>query len=208
MRADKPIGFLLLFWPTLTALITLNKGQVAIDLLIIFSLGTFFMRSAGCVINDYFDREFDREVQRTKLRPLVTGEVKPYEALILFFFLLVASASLLFFLNLLSLITACMGVVILTIYPLCKRFLKVPQIFLGIAFSWGIIMASTASLGEINLVTFLMFLACFFWILAYDTAYALSDKEDDIRINIHSSAIAFGDHVVPCLLYTSDAADE
>ena len=196
IRADKPIGTLLLLWPTLSAFIVLTKGNPNLFLLLLFVLGTFLMRSAGCVINDYFDKEFDGSVDRTKNRPLVTGIIKPNEALILFFCLILISSSLLIWMNLLTLKVAIFGLVLATFYPLTKRFFVIPQIFLGLAFSWGVLMVSAAELNQISAYSLALFASCFFWILAYDTAYAMSDKEDDIKVGLNSSAITFGRKVV------------
>mgnify|MGYP003310061795 FL=1 len=196
IRADKPIGTLLLLWPTLSAFIVLTKGNPNLFLLSLFVLGTFLMRSAGCVINDYFDKEFDGSVDRTKNRPLVTGIIKPSEALILFFCLILISSSLLIWMNLLTLKVAIFGLVLATFNPLTKRFFAIPQLFLGLAFSWGILMVSAAELNQISANSLALFASCFFWILAYDTAYAMSDKEDDIKVGLRSSAIAFGRKVV------------
>ncbi len=196
IRADKPIGTLLLLWPTLSAFFVLTKGNPNLFLLSLFVLGTFLMRSAGCVINDYFDKEFDGSVNRTKNRPLVTGLIKPSEALILFFCLILIASSLLIWMNLLTLKVAIFGLVLATFYPLTKRFFAIPQLFLGLAFSWGILMVSTAELNQINANSLALFASCFFWILAYDTAYAMSDKEDDIKLGLNSSAITFGKKVV------------
>ena len=195
-RVDKPVGTLLLLWPTLSAFIVLTQGSPNYFLLSLFVLGTFLMRSAGCVINDYFDMEFDGSVQRTKDRPLVTGIVKPSEALILFFFLIFLSGLLLNWMNWLTIKVAAFGLVLATFYPLTKRFFAIPQFFLGLAFSWGILMVSAAELNRINYISIILFASCFFWILAYDTAYAMSDKEDDLKIGLRSSALTFGDKVV------------
>ena len=135
------------------------------------------MRSAGCVINDFFDRDFDGNVERTKERPIAAGEISPNEALLLFFFLVLCSACLLLFMNLLTFLMALLGLGLATFYPISKRFFPIPQVFLGLAFSWGIIMVSSAQLGEINILSLALFLSCFFWIIAYDTAYALCDKK-------------------------------
>ncbi len=196
IRADKPIGTLLLLWPTLSAFFILTKGNPNLFLLSLFVLGTFLMRSAGCVINDYFDKEFDGSVNRTKNRPLVTGIIKPSEALILFFCLILIASSLLIWMNLLTLKVAIFGLVLATFYPLTKRFFVIPQLFLGLAFSWGILMVSAAELNQISTNSLALFASCFFWILAYDTAYAMSDKEDDIKVGLNSSAITFGRKVV------------
>ena len=194
MRLEKPIGTFLLLWPTLSAFMILKDGSPTFGLVIIFCIGTFFMRSAGCVINDFFDRDFDGKVERTKNRPLVTGQVKGFEAITLFFILVGFSASLLFWTNKLTVIVACIGLIIAVIYPLTKRFFELPQVFLGLAFSWGILMVSAAELDRISSTSLIMFSACFFWILAYDTAYAMSDKEGDLSIGLNSSAITFGKH--------------
>ena len=194
MRLENPIGTLLLLWPTLSAFFILKNGSPSLELVAIFCVGTFLMRSAGCVINDYFDRDFDGKVKRTKNRPLVTGEIKPQEALILFCILISLSASLLMWTNKLTIMIAFVGLLIAVIYPLTKRFFKVPQLFLCFAFSWGVLMVSAAELDSISLTSLIIFTACFFWIMAYDTAYAMSDKEDDESIGLYSSAITFGKH--------------
>ena len=209
-RLDKPIGTLLLLWPTLSSFWLLTDGNPSFKLICIFVIGTFLMRSAGCVINDFFDRDLDGSVTRTKNRPLVKQKVTQLEALYFFTFLVSLSALLLLLLNLFSFYIALLGLGLTVIYPLTKRFFSLPQVFLGFAFSWGIIMVSAAQLNSIPFTACLMFLACFFWIIAYDTIYAMIDKEDDLKIGIKSSAIAFGDsdnriiilsHVVSIILW-------
>ena len=195
IRFDKPIGTFLLLWPTLSAFFILTNGHPSIILITIFCLGTFFMRSAGCVINDYFDRDIDGKVARTKDRPLITGEIKPKEALLLFIVLLMLSASLLIWTNKLTVFVALIGAGLTILYPLTKRFFQIPQVFLGLAFSWGVLMASAAELNQITISSVIIFSACFFWIMAYDTAYSMSDKEDDLSLNIYSSALTFGKYV-------------
>ena len=195
MRADKPIGTALLLWPTLMSFYLLTDGNPNYFLMSLFIIGTILMRSAGCVINDFFDRDFDGNVERTKERPIAAGEISPNEALLLFFFLVLCSACLLLFMNLLTFLMALLGLGLATFYPISKRFFPIPQVFLGLAFSWGIIMVSSAQLGEINILSLALFLSCFFWIIAYDTAYALCDKKDDLDLGIHSSAITFGKNV-------------
>ena len=195
MRADKPIGSALLLWPTLMSFYLLTDGKANYFLMSLFIIGTILMRSAGCVINDFFDRDFDGNVERTKERPIAAGEISPNEALLLFFFLVLCSACLLLFMNLLTFLMALLGLGLATFYPISKRFFPIPQVFLGLAFSWGIIMVSSAQLGEINILSLALFLSCFFWIIAYDTAYALCDKKDDLDLGIHSSAITFGKNV-------------
>ena len=196
MRADKPIGTLLLLWPTLSSFYILSEGSPNVFLMALFVLGTFLMRSAGCVINDFFDRDFDGKVERTKNRPLVTGEVSPNEALVLFTILIVLSASLLIWMNIFTFYIALIGLALASLYPLTKRFLSVPQFFLGLAFSWGIMMVSAAETNQISSTTLILFFSCWSWIVAYDTAYALCDKEDDLVLGINSSAIAFGKNTV------------
>ena len=196
IRADKPIGTLLLLWPTLSAFLVLTKGKPDLLLMVLFALGTLLMRSAGCVINDYFDMEFDGSVDRTKNRPLVTGVIKPSEALLLFSLLIMISCCLLIFMNWLTIKVAALGLALAIFYPLTKRFFAVPQLFLGLAFSWGIVMVSAAELNQINYTSLVLFVSCFFWILAYDTAYAMSDKEDDLKVGLRSSALTFGNKVV------------
>ena len=195
IRFDKPIGTFLLLWPTLSTFFILTNGHPSIILITIFCLGTFFMRSAGCVINDYFDRDIDGKVERTKDRPLITGEIKPIEALLTFIVLLMLSASLLIWTNKLTVIVALLGAGLTILYPLTKRFFQIPQVFLGLAFSWGVLMASAAELNQITISSVIIFSACFFWIMAYDTAYSMSDKEDDLTLNIYSSALTFGKYV-------------
>ena len=196
MRADKPIGTLLLLWPTLSSFYILSEGNPNALLIALFVLGTFLMRSAGCVINDFFDRDFDGKVERTKNRPLVTGEVSPNEALGLFTLLIIISASLLIWMNIFTFYIALIGLALASLYPLTKRFLSVPQFFLGLAFSWGIMMVSAAETNQISSTTLILFFSCWSWIVAYDTAYALCDKEDDLVLGINSSAIAFGKNTV------------
>ena len=192
MRLDKPIGTLLLLWPTLSSFFILKKGAPSLELISIFCVGTFLMRSAGCIINDYFDKDFDGRVKRTRSRPLVTGKVKPNEALALFFVLISISASLLIWTNKLTFLVAFIGLLVACFYPLSKRFFSLPQIFLGLAFSWGVVMVSAAELERISSTSLIIFAACFCWVIAYDTAYAMTDKDDDLSIGINSSAITFG----------------
>ena len=196
MRADKPIGTLLLLWPTLSSFFILTNGNPDYFLMGLFVIGTFLMRSAGCVINDFFDRDFDGKVERTKNRPLVTGVVSPKEALGLFTILIILSASLLIWMNVFTLYIALAGLALASLYPLTKRFLLIPQFFLGLAFSWGIMMVSAAETNQISSTALILFFSCWSWIVAYDTAYALCDKEDDLVLGINSSAIAFGKNIV------------
>jgi 4-hydroxybenzoate polyprenyltransferase len=193
MRLDKPIGILLLLWPTLWAVWIAGEGRPDWAILAIFVLGTVLMRSAGCVINDYADREFDPHVERTKARPLAAGTVTPREAFALFGVLV-----LLAFLLLLPLLTPLLlglgvaAVFLAASYPFTKRFFAIPQAYLGVAFGFGIPMAFAATLGHIPLTAWLLLLANVFWAVAYDTEYALVDIEDDRRIGIRTSALTFG----------------
>ena len=192
MRIDKPIGSLLLLWPTLTALWIASQGQPPIELIVVFIIGTFVMRSAGCVINDFADRNFDGEVERTKSRPLPTGEVKPIEAIALFLVLSLCGASLLIFLNRFTQLLALLAIFIIVLYPFSKRWTHLPQLVLGIAFSWGILMAWSAITNELTPIPLVLFSTSIIWIIAYDSLYAMIDREDDLSIGIKSSAILFG----------------
>jgi len=200
MRLDKPIGTLLLLWPTLWALWIAGHGRPDWTLVLIFSLGTLLMRSAGCVINDYADRDFDGHVDRTKQRPFARGAVSKKEAL-----LLVAALSLLSFLLILPLnrLTWLMSVPALFLamsYPFTKRFLALPQAYLGIAFGFGIPMAFAAQTDSVPAIAWWMLLGNIFWTLGYDTEYAITDKPDDLKIGIKTSAITFGDYDVAAVM--------
>jgi len=191
-RLDKPVGTLLLLWPTLTALWIASGGWPTALHLAIFVAGTFLMRSAGCAINDVADRDFDGHVKRTSERVVSSGQVSPREAIGVFFVLLVASALLLIPLNALSFQLALVGSFVATVYPLFKRFFPLPQAWLAIAFSFGIPMAFAAVQGTVPPVGWWLFAASLFWVVAYDTEYAMVDRDDDIRIGLRSSAILFG----------------
>ncbi|RUR12177.1 4-hydroxybenzoate octaprenyltransferase [Legionella sp. km772] len=192
MRLDKPIGTLLLWYPTAWALWLANQGMPPIKLLILFFLGTVLMRSAGCVINDIADRNIDKHVSRTKSRPLTTGELSLEDAIFLMLFLLVGALIILLCLPTSCFIWALMAVLITGIYPFCKRFFSAPQVVLGFAFSMGIPMAYTASGKPLTEITMLLLIINFLWILAYDTMYAMVDREDDSKIGVKSTAILFG----------------
>jgi 4-hydroxybenzoate polyprenyltransferase len=191
-RLDKPIGTMLLLWPTLWALWFAADGLPDLPRLAVFVLGAFLMRSAGCVLNDIADRHVDGHVKRTASRVLASGKVVLWEAVVLALVLLSASASLLFFLNDLAVQFAFTAVFVAAIYPYFKRFFAIPQAILGIAFGFGIPMAFADTQGQVPTVAWIMFIANFFWTMAYDTAYAMVDRDDDIRIGVRSSAIAFG----------------
>ena len=200
VRLDKPIGSLLLLWPTLWALWIAANGAPTFALLAIFVLGTVLMRSAGCAINDWADRDFDARVERTRRRPLATGEIKPWEALVVAAALALLALLLILPLDNLTKLLSIPAVLITNTYPFTKRFLSLPQAYLGIAFSFGIPMAFAAVLNHIPPVGWLLFAANFFWIIAYDTEYALADYPDDVRIGIRSSAITFGRFAVMAIV--------
>jgi 4-hydroxybenzoate polyprenyltransferase len=192
MRLDRPVGSLLLLWPTLAALWMAADGLPPASLIAVFVLGTVLMRAAGCVINDYADRNFDGEVKRTANRPLASGAISTTAALITFFVLAFFSLVLLLFLNDLARWLAIGGMGIAVSYPFMKRWTYLPQVVLGAAFSWGIVMAFAAVSNEVAPAGWLLFIASLFWIVAYDTMYAMVDRDDDLRIGIKSTAILFG----------------
>jgi 4-hydroxybenzoate polyprenyltransferase len=194
-RLDKPIGIWLLLWPTLWALWFAAGGVPPLRLLAIFVAGTVLMRSAGCVINDFADRRFDPHVERTRQRPIAAGRVSPREALVLFVVLCIAALLVAAPLNAVALLLALPAAALAASYPFAKRFHSLPQAHLGIAFSWGIPMAFAAVQGRVDwrLAGALM-AANLCWVIAYDTLYAMCDREDDLKIGVKSSAILFGRH--------------
>ncbi|ENO83938.1 4-hydroxybenzoate octaprenyltransferase [Thauera linaloolentis] len=192
MRIDKPIGTLLLLWPTLWALWFAADGWPPLHILAIFVVGTFLMRSAGCVINDYADRDFDGHVERTRSRPLATGMVGTREALLLAGGLSLLAFLLILPLNSLVIWLSLPALFLAVSYPFTKRFFAIPQAYLGIAFGFGIPMGFAAILGELPAIAWLMLLANIFWAVAYDTEYAMVDRPDDLKIGIKTSAITFG----------------
>ena len=193
MRLDKPIGTLLLLWPTLWALWLSSAGRPDWMLVWVFAMGTLLMRSAGCVINDFADRDFDQHVERTRERPLTTGQVSSREALALFALLCLASFALVLLLRKPLLIWLSFAAFFLAAtYPLTKRFFAIPQAYLGVAFGFGIPMAYAAQLGEVPAQAWWLLLANVFWAVAYDTEYAMVDRNDDLKIGIKTSAITFG----------------
>ncbi|MBD9413641.1 4-hydroxybenzoate octaprenyltransferase [Pseudomonas sp. PDM16] len=194
MRLDKPIGIYLLLWPTLWALWVASQGVPSLGLLLIFVLGTFFMRAAGCVINDYADRNIDGHVARTRARPLADGRVTEREALTLFAVLVGLSFILVLFTNLTTILLSFGGLALAACYPFMKRYTYYPQVVLGAAFSWGMPMAFTAVTGELPPPeAWLLYIANLLWTVAYDTYYAMTDREDDLKIGVKSTAILFGD---------------
>ena len=193
MRMHRPIGIWLLLWPTLWAIWIASAGRPDPKVFLILVLGTIVVRAAGCVINDFVDRKIDPKVARTADRPLATGEVAPVEALILFGALMVIALGLVLGLNRLTLMFAFAGAFLTVVYPFTKRFLSTPQFVLGVAFSWGVPMAFAATAGDVPRVGWLLFLATVIWVVAYDTQYAMTDRPDDIKIGVRSTAILFGD---------------
>ena len=193
MRLNKPIGIYLLMWPMLWAFLISSEGSPSVIYLFLFLIGVILTRSAGCVINDYFDRELDAQVERTKDRMLVSGQVTSYEAIILFVGLIALSILLLMLIGLDILVYALAAFCLLVIYPISKRYIKIPQLVLGIAFGSSIPMVYIVETGETSLSCLLIYLATISWAIAYDTYYAIADKKDDIRIGNKSSAILFGE---------------
>ena len=193
MRLNKPIGIYLLMWPMLWAFLISSKGSPSIIYLFLFLIGVVLTRSAGCVINDYFDRDLDAQVERTKDRMLVSGQVTTYEAIILFVGLIALSILLLMLIGLDILVYALAAFCLLVIYPISKRYIKIPQLVLGIAFGSSIPMVYIVETGETSLSCLLIYLATISWAIAYDTYYAIADKKDDIKIGNKSSAILFGE---------------
>ena len=192
VRLDKPIGSLLLLWPTLSALWLASAGKPSLQLILIFSIGTILMRSAGCAINDYADQEFDKHVKRTADRPLTSGKISGREALLIAALFALISFALILPLNSLTKQLSLVAVLIAASYPYFKRFFALPQAYLGIAFGFGIPMAYAAVQNAIPYQAWLLLLANVFWALAYDTEYAMVDRDDDLKIGIRTSAITFG----------------
>jgi 4-hydroxybenzoate polyprenyltransferase len=193
MRLHRPIGIWLLLWPTLWALWIASEGEPSEKVFLILVIGTIIVRSAGCVINDYADRKIDPHVARTADRPLATGEVAPAEALLLFAALMLIALGLVLTLNPLTVAFAAAGAAITVIYPFTKRFLSTPQFVLGVAFSWGVPMAFAATMGDVPRVGWLLFLSTMIWVVVYDTQYAMTDRADDLKVGVRSTAILFGD---------------
>ncbi|WP_339671215.1 4-hydroxybenzoate octaprenyltransferase [Dasania marina] len=193
IRFYKPVGTYLLLWPTLCALWIAAQGLPDIKLLLIFSLGTFLMRSAGCVINDYADRHIDGHVERTAQRPLATGRISSKQALGLFVLLCVLAFILVLFTNLLTIQLSFAALALASCYPFMKRYTHMPQLVLGMAFSMGIPMAFAAQTQNLPPILWLLFISSTLWAMIYDTFYAMVDRDDDLKIGVKSSAILFGD---------------
>jgi 4-hydroxybenzoate polyprenyltransferase len=192
IRLDKPIGTLLLLWPTLSALWLASYGSPSWIVIGIFALGTLLMRSAGCAINDYADRDFDAFVERTANRPLAKREIEPWEALVVAGALALCAFLLVLRFSAFAIALAAVGLAITIAYPFFKRFFALPQAFLGIAFSFGIPMAYAVVYGTVPQAGWILFAANLFWVMAYDTEYAMVDRDDDVKLGLRTSAIAFG----------------
>lgn len=203
MRGDRPIGVLLLLWPTWWALWIAAKGIPPLWTLFVFSAGVWLTRSAGCVVNDYADRWLDPQVERTKSRPLATGEVSGREALLVFAVLMVVAFALVLSLNRLTVWLSFIGLFLAASYPYLKRYTYLPQVYLGMAFGWGIPMAFAAVQGKLPALAWVLYAANILWSTAYDTWYAMVDRDDDIRAGSKSTAILFGDLdlVIQSILY-------
>ena len=200
MRLDKPIGIYLLLWPTWWALWLASGGFPALSMLLVFSVGVVLMRSAGCVINDYADRNVDGQVARTAARPLARGSVNSTEALQLFAVLVALSASLLLWLNWQTMLLSLVALLLAAIYPFMKRYTHLPQVVLGAAFSWGMPMAFMAIQLQLPALVWFLYLANLCWTVAYDTYYAMVDKPDDVKAGVKSTAILFGNHVLTVIV--------
>ena len=201
-RLERPIGIWLLLWPTLWALWISSRGQPKPLVFLVFVCGTVLMRSAGCAVNDYADRSFDPHVERTKDRPLAAGRITRIEALVLFGVLSLAALLLALQLNRLTLLWAVVGAFFAVTYPFVKRFLSVPQMYLGLAFGAGIPMAFAAQIESVPRIAWLLLLANVLWVTVYDTMYAMVDRDDDVKIGVRSTAILFGDsdrHIIAVL---------
>lgn len=193
MRLNKPVGSLLILWPTLASLWIAGDGRPDIALVIIFTLGTFMMRSAGCAINDYADRNLDGDVKRTADRPLVTGELEPKKALICFFSICILSFGLVLLTNKLTIYLSFVAAALAAIYPFLKRITHLPQIWLGLAMNWGVVMAYSAQSGTLHPGIGVFYAATILWCVVYDCFYAMVDRDDDIRLGAKSIAILFGE---------------
>ena len=198
-RLDRPIGILILLWPALWALWIASDGKPDLLILTVFGLGVILMRSAGCIINDYADRDFDPHVERTKLRPIAAGKVAPKEALVVFVVLCLCAFCLVLLLNIYTILLSFVAAFLAASYPFTKRYTQLPQAYLGIAFGWAVPMAFAAQQNTTPAVAWVMYLAVVLWALVYDTMYAMVDKDDDLKIGVKSTAILFGDYDRPIM---------
>lgn len=200
-RLNKPIGIYLLLWPTLWALFIAGTGRPDLLILFVFIAGTVLMRSAGCAINDFADRNIDPHVSRTRERPIATGKVSPREAVGVFVVLTLSAFGLVLLMNRLTVYLSAVGVVLAALYPFAKRYTYMPQVVLGAAFGWAVPMAFAAQTGELPVVAWLLFIATVLWTTAYDTMYAMVDREDDLKIGVKSTAILFGEADVLIVMF-------
>lgn len=191
IRFHQPTGFFLLMWPCLIGLAMAGRGSLDFKLALIFIIGSFLMRSAGCIINDLADIKFDKKVERTKTRPIASGKISKKEAMIVLFLFLALSCLLLLFLNKYAVIISLSSILLVIMYPFCKRFTYLPQLFLGFTFNIGVLVAWAASRGNLSLPAIYLYIALIFWTLGYDTIYAFQDIKDDLKIGVKSTAILF-----------------
>ncbi len=202
LRIDRPVGYWLLLWPTLWGLLAASGGRPSPKNLIIFVAGVFLMRSAGCVINDFADRNFDPHVERTRNRPIAAGRIAPAAALAGFALMLLLALGLVLLTSRLVLELAVAGAVLAAVYPFLKRYTHFPQAWLGMSFGWGAVMAWAAEAGSVShsVIPWLLFIANICWSLSYDTAYAIGDRADDMKIGVKSTALRFGRRAVPMVI--------
>lgn len=205
-RLNRPIGIYLLLWPTLWALLIASNGKPNTLVLTVFVIGTILMRSAGCAINDFADRNIDLHVSRTKDRPIATGRVKPIEAVGVFLVLCLIAFALVLLMNTLTIKLSCIAVFLAALYPFAKRFTYLPQVVLGAAFGFSVPMAFAAQTGEVPIIAWLLYTATLLWTTAYDTMYAMVDREDDLKIGVKSTAILFGETDVLLTLFLQSLA--
>ena len=193
VRLHQPIGIWLLLWPTLWAIWIASEGEPSSAVFAVFVLGTIVLRSAGCVINDFADRRIDPHVRRTANRPIASGEVAPAEAIVIFVVLMLIAFGLVLTMNTLTVQLAILGAVLTVVYPYMKRLILAPQLVLGLAFAWGVPMAYAAETGAVSRTGWLLYLCTMIWVVIYDTEYAMSDREDDLKLGVKSTAILFGE---------------
>ena len=202
LRIDKPVGYWLLLWPTMWGLLAASGGAPTLNNLIVFVCGVLLMRSAGCVINDFADRDFDPHVERTKMRPIAAGKIAPGAALAGFLLMMLSALVLVSQTSLYVILLAVVGALLASLYPFLKRYTHFPQAWLGMAFGWGAVMAWAAEAGSVfdTPVPWLLFVANVCWSLSYDTAYAFGDRADDLKIGVKSTAIWLGDRAIPAVV--------
>ena len=202
IRADKPIGSLLLMWPMLWVLWLISEGRPDIAVLTVFLVGTFLMRSAGCAINDYADRHIDGSVERSRQRPIVSGAISPREAVVVAAVLALCAFLLVLTMNQLTIALSFIGVLLAAVYPFSKRVTYWPQLVLGLAFGWAVPMVCAAQTGRIDIIGWIIYAAAILWALAYDTMYAMVDRDDDLKLGVKSTAVWLGKRDVPIVAAT------